>query len=299
MTAPDLTIEGEPAPSRPPRRSPGYDALWIPVLGFCAVLFVLPVIQVIRYSVLAESGEGVTWQWFTKIFSQPAYLQILGTTFWIALVVTALCLVLAYPLSYFLSRLRSGALLTGLMLLVLVPFLTSILVKSYSWLVLLGQYGIVNSALVGLGVPGAPFSLLYNEFGLVVGMTNSLLPFMVLSLTSVMRGIDSSVMLAGASLGASPVQRFRRVLLPLSLPGIGAGCVLTFIVAAGSFVVPALLGGPRQTMIGQIIEQAVQVTLDYRFASALSVVLLVCTVSIYVVGMKAFGRDALVPSTRV
>jgi putative spermidine/putrescine transport system permease protein len=140
--------------------------------------------------------------------------------------------------------------------------------------------------------------MLYNNFGVIVALSAGLCPFMILSLFSVMRGIDRNLFKASSVCGASTLQTFFRVLVPLSAPGISAGCLLTFIMTAGTFVVPALLGGPRQTMVGQLVEEAVTTTLSYNFASALSLILVVATLLIYLAGSKVLRIDRMITTGR-
>jgi putative spermidine/putrescine transport system permease protein len=288
-----MAADNRPAPSSAQIRLGTYDALWVPVLLFMAVLFLWPLVRVVLLS-LTDDRAVLTLAWYQRALGTTLYAQVVWNSISTALVVTACCLVLAYPVAYLMSSLQSRSAVSLLFALVMVPFTTSLLVKSYAWVVLLGQYGLVNQLLVLVHAPGAPYRLLYNETGVVIGMTQVLLPYMVLSLFSVMRGIEVEMLRAAASLGANPVQSFLRVYLPLSLPGIGAGSVLTFILGMGFFVAPALMGGPRETMIAQAIQQGIQATLDYHLAAALSVLLLLVTSIMYVGASRIIGLDRLV-----
>jgi ABC-type spermidine/putrescine transport system permease subunit I len=183
------------------------------------------------------------------------------------------------------------------MIFVLVPFWTSILVRSYAWMVLLGKEGPLNQALVALGIVDQPVQLLNTRFAVYIGMVHVLLPFMILPLYAVMRGIDRSLLRAAENLGARPSQVFRQVFLPLSLPGVAAGCLLVFILALGFYITPALLGGQRDVMISMLIQQ--QVTqLKWGVASALAVVLLVLSLGIYVAFTRILGVQRLFGGTR-
>jgi putative spermidine/putrescine transport system permease protein len=206
-------------------------------------------------------------------------------------------LVLAYPLAYFLARLQPRV-TNVLLVMIVLPFFTSTLVRTYAWMVLLGTQGLVNQALVGLRVPGAPVRLLYNRTGVLIGMSYILLPYMILTLYSVMRGIDRGLLQAAASVGAGPLRAFWRVFLPLSLPGVAAGSLLTFILGLGFFITPALMGGARDTMIAVIIEQQVEQLLDWHFASALSTVLLAVTAVAFVVYDRVVGMERLFEARR-
>jgi ABC-type spermidine/putrescine transport system permease subunit I len=195
------------------------------------------------------------------------------------------CLALGYPLAYVLAtrRPRTAQLL---MIIVVLPFFTSIIVRTYAWMVLLGRNGIVNQYLMTLGFTDKPLLLLYNQGGVVIGMSYVLLPYMVLTVYSVMRSIDPRLVRAAHSLGASRLQAFRRVFLPLSLPGIAGGTLLVFILSLGFFITPALMGGPGDMMIAMLIEREVEITLNWSFASALAVILLALTL----VGFTGYNR---------
>jgi len=169
---------------------------------------------------------------------------------------------------------------------VVLPFFTSIIVRTYAWMVLLGRNGVVNQSLTWLGLTDMPLPLLYNQGGVLIGMTYVLLPYMVLTVYSVMHGIEPGLIRAAHSLGASRWQAFRRVFLPLSLPGIAGGTLLVFILSLGFFITPALMGGPSDVMIAMLIEREVEFTLNWSFASALAVILLMLTL----VGFVGYNR---------
>jgi ABC-type spermidine/putrescine transport system permease subunit I len=184
-----------------------------------------------------------------------------------------------------------------LMILVLIPFWTSILVRSYAWMVLLGQEGLINRLLLAFGLLDEPVQLLNTRLAVYVGMIHILLPFMILPLYSVMRGIDRNLLRAAENLGATPVAVFRRVFLPLSLPGVGAGCLLVFILGLGFYITPALLGGQRDVMISMLIQQQVTL-LKWGIASALALVLLVVALGVYVVFTRLLGVERLYGGAR-
>lgn len=220
-----------------------------------------------------------------------AYLRIIWNTIVLALGVTVTTLLLAYPLAYWMSGLPATK-ANLLMILVLIPLWTSILVRSYAWMVLLGREGPVNSALVSLGVAAEPMQLLHTRLAVYVGMVHILLPFMVLPLYSVMRGIDRNLLRAADNLGASPGRAFRHVFFPLSLPGVAAGCLVVFILALGFYITPALLGGQKDVTIAMLIEQQVS-QLKWGVGSALGLVLLVIALIVYVVFAKVLGVNKL------
>ena len=256
--------------------------LLLPALVLLALLFAYPLLGIVNRSVYKA---GYTLDFYRQIFRVPVYLQVLGATFKVSAVVTIVCLALGYPLAYMLAtrRPRTAQLL---MIIVVLPFFTSIIVRTYAWMVLLGRNGIVNQYLIALGLTDKPLPLLYNQAGVVIGMSYVLLPYMVLTVYSVMRGIDPGLVRAAHSLGASRMQAFRRVFLPLSLPGIAGGTLLVFILSLGFFITPALMGGPGDMMIAMLIEREVEITLNWSFASALAVVLLALTL----VGFAGYNR---------
>jgi putative spermidine/putrescine transport system permease protein len=252
-----------------------YVFLLLPALVTLAALFVYPLLGILFRSVYKT---GYTLDFYRRVFRTPVYLTVVGSTFRTAMVVTLLCLALGYPLAYVLATVRPRW-ARLLALVVVLPFFTSIIVRTYAWMVLLGRQGIVNQSLHALGIVRAPLPLLYNQAGVVIGMTYVLLPFMVLTLASVMRGIDPALVRAAHSLGASRFQAFRRVFLPLSVPGVAGGALLVFILSLGFFITPALMGGPADVMIAMLIEREVEFTLNWSFASALAVILLALTLA--------------------
>ncbi len=272
------------------RRQFGYVALLLPALVLLVVLFVYPIARLLVTSVYAD-GQ-FTLEHYRRIVEVDLYLRVLRTTFVIALQVTGICLALGYPLAYFLASLqpRTGRLL---MILVLIPFWTSILVRTYAWMVLLQRQGVMNRWLLELGLIDEPLRMMYNRIGVLVGMSHVLLPFMVLPTYAVMRGIDRTLLRAAANLGASPVQAFLRVFLPLSLPGVAAGSLLVFILALGFFITPALMGGRTDMMIAQLIETQIRTELNFSFAAALAAVLLVITLVIFAIYNRLLGIDKM------
>jgi len=211
---------------------------------------------------------------------QAAFRAILVRTFEISLVVTLIALLMAYPLSYWLSILPERQ--ANLMLiLVLLPFWTSVLVRIASWIVLLQSNGLVNRLLLWLGATDAPLPLLFNRVGVVIAMVHILLPFMILPLYSVMKTVPVNYMRAAVSLGSSPLHAFVRVYLPQTYPGVAAGCLLVFITSIGYYVTPALLGGPSDQMLSYYVAYYTNVEVNWGMASALGSVLLVTTLVLY------------------
>jgi len=211
-----------------------------------------------------------------------AFFRILMRTFSISAVVTFFCLLLGYPLAYWLSTL-SPRRANILMILVLVPFWTSILVRSAAWIVLLQSNGLVNRSLLELGFINEPLPLLFNRIGVIIAMVHILLPFMILPLYSVMKSVPPTYLRAAVSLGSSPLAAFFRVYVPQTFPGIGAGGLLVFILSIGYYVTPALLGGADDQMLSYYIAQYTNVTVNWGMACALGAVLLSATLVLYAV----------------
>lgn len=281
--------------------------LLIPGLVFLIAFYGYPVA-----SMLLRSVSDPTWGWqnFQPLFearstidvlgaSLPmnAYIRVFGITLQIAIVVTLVTLLLGYPVAYALSSV-SPARANLLMILVLIPFWTSILVRSYAWMVLLGQEGIINEALLAAGVLNEPMKMLNTRLAVYLGMIHILLPFMILPLYAVMRGIDRNLLRAAGNLGAPPSAVFRRIFLPLSLPGIAAGCLLVFILSLGFYITPALLGGQRDIMVSMLIQQQIS-QLNWGFGAALALVLLVIALGIYLLFTRLLGVERVFGSTRV
>ena len=223
---------------------------------------------------------------------QAIYLDIFARTFWMSLVITAICLVLAYPLAYLLANLptRSGNLL---MILVLLPFWTSILVRVAAWIVLLQSGGLINSALMSLGIIEQPLQLVFNRSGVYVAMVHIMLPFMILPIYSVMKGISPSYMRAAVSLGCHPFASFWRVYFPQTLAGVGAGSLLVFILSIGYYITPALLGSPNDQMISYFVAFYTNTTINWGMATALGGLLLAATLVLYVVYSWLVGASKL------
>lgn len=212
--------------------------------------------------------------------SARIYLELYGKTLGMALVITLLCLAMGYPLAYYLAQLpkrRAGVLLV----LVLLPFWTSLLVRTTAWIALLQSNGVVNTLLQVTGLTSGPLDMLYTQFATIIAMTHILLPFMVLPLYSVMRSIDPAYMRAALSLGSSPLKAFIRIYLPLSVPGITAGTLLVFIISVGYYITPALVGGTDGQMISNLIAFHMQQSNNWGLAAALGSLLLALILVLY------------------
>ena len=218
------------------------------------------------------------------------YLQLYSKTLNMALVITLLCALLGYPLAYYLAGLPSNR-ANLLLVLVLLPFWTSLLVRTTSWIALLQTNGVINSFLMGIGLISQPFEMLYTSFATVVAMTHILLPFMILPLYSVMRGIDPSYMRAALSLGEKPIPAFARIYFPMTLPGLSAGALLVFIISVGYYITPALVGGTDGQMISNIIAFHMQRSNNWELAAALGSLLLGLILLLYWVYDRFVGAS--------
>jgi len=244
-----------------------------PAAVLLLVVFVYPV-----FWLLLRSFSDPVWglQNFRILIDRPVYLRALWNTVVVSGTVTFFCLLLGYPLAYTIAN--AGPKLRRLLVFaVLIPFWTSLLVRTFAWMVLLQQKGLINQTLLQLGLIDRPLTLIYNRMGVIIGMVHILLPFMILPLYSVLTRIDPGYTSAAASLGAPPVRNFLRVYLPLSLPGVLTGTVLVFVIGLGYYITPALLGGPGDTMIAQLIETQVAEFGRWGLAGALALILLLGT----------------------
>ncbi|MBI1777931.1 MAG: ABC transporter permease [Proteobacteria bacterium] len=258
--------------------------LVVPALAVIVLVVALPIAWMFVLSFLGEDGR-FTLENYQIFFTRGGYLGVIGTTFEVSVVVALLTLLLGYPVTYLLVGL-SRRLATFALLAIMLPYLTSILVRTYAWLVLLGRRGIVNSTLMSLGWIDDPLPLLYNLTGTVVGMVHIMLPLLVLPLYGSMKSIDPNLMRAASNLGASPLAAFWRVYFRLSLPGVAAGTFLVFVSCLGFFITPAILGGGRVVMMAQQIAKAVAVGSHFGVASALGVGLLTTTVTVLMLGRR-------------
>jgi putative spermidine/putrescine transport system permease protein/spermidine/putrescine transport system permease protein len=250
-------------------------ALVAPALLLVTVVALVPILILLFLSFVDESG-ALTWANYLRLFEGHVYARVFATTFRISLLTTAICAAVSVPASYMLSRLEektANLLLIGVM----VPLWTSVLVRTYAWMVILQRGGLVNHAGMALGLWDAPLRLTLNETGVLIGTVHIMLPYMILPVYSAMRKIDPWMSLAAASLGASPARSFVTVFLPLAAPGIVAGALVTFVLCLGFYVVPEVLGGGKVAMIALQAAKDVQVFYNWGAAAALGVVLLVIT----------------------
>ena len=246
--------------------------------------FILPMVYILIRT-LTENGTAD----FTEFFTDPFYLDILWTTIRVSLVSTAVSLLLGYPTAYYMAR-TTSRLKQAMVIVILFPFLVSAVVRSYGWMVILGTKGLLNQLLLGLGLISEPLKLLNTEAAVIIGMIHLLIPYMILSLVGVLQSIDPNVEYAAYSLGASPMTTFRKVVFPLSTPGIISGCVLVFTMSMTSYVTPKLLGGSKFRMMATMVVQEINVNFDWGAASAISYILLAVILAVQVVVVLVTGR---------
>ncbi len=263
----------------------------LPALGLLAVCFFAPVGWFLS-SALSEApsiAAGVAKA--MELVTSPVSVRVIYNTLFIAVVVTGVTLLIGYPISYMLTRLK-GLAFNLLLACVIVPYFTSVVVRTYAWMVLLGRNGVINQVLVSSQIAARPFEFMYNTLGVVIGMTYVLLPYMVLTLFTAMRGLDPNLLQAAAGMGASALSIFRRVFFPLTLPGVTAGSLIVFMLAIGYFITPALMGGARDMMIGQLIEREVEMNQNWFASAVLTLLLLVVILSLYGVYRRLGGNRA-------
>lgn len=262
--------------------------LTLPALLIVGLLMVLPIGWLLSMSFVGQDGS-IGLENYVLFFSEAVYREMFINTFIIAFVVTVFCLILGYPVAYLMAILPSPW--SGfLMLLVLMPFWTSGLVRTFSWLIILQRNGLVNQMLVWMGAIERPIALVHNMTGTIIGMVHIMVPFLILPLYASMKAIDLNLMRAAANLGSTPAHAFRRVYLPLTIPGLVAGTIMVFVMCLGFYVTPALLGGGKIKMIAQRIEESLALYPTWGPAAALAVLLLVMTAICLVVSLLLVRR---------
>jgi len=287
----------------------GLAVLLAPVTLYLGIFFIGPLIIIAVFSFL-EPGlyGGVVWNFyhwnFGRVFGwaddvteffEPVYLEILVRSLGLALLTVVLTLVVTYPVAFWVSRLPSRWRMLFL-LLVTLPFFTSLIVRLYAWLMILRPSGVLNSLLSGLGYSGQPVDLLYTKEAVIIGMVYVMIPFMFLPVFASVEALDRRLVEASADLGARPLQTFRKVILPQTMPGIMGGSVIVFIPSVGNFVVPDILGGAKTLMIGNMIEQQFLSARNWPFGSALSMIVMAVVLTImliYVSRASRLGGNAL------
>lgn len=275
---------------RPVKRSWRPVLMGAPLVILLVVMLVYPVGQLLLQSI--HNATGFNLGEYRRLFATPVYLDVLMITLKISLWTTFFSVLSAYPVAYLISSLR-GRRKNALLFWVLLSFWTSFLVRTFAWVVLLGRNGVINDFLMAVGLIHQPLNLLYNLGAVVVGMVHALMPLAVLTMLSVMENIDGNLPRAAATLGARPGTAFWKIYFPLSMPGVAAAALMVFVTAIGFFITPALLGGRHQTMITQLIIDQVLQALNWGFAGAISVLLLVVVLIVFLVYDKLVGLSTM------
>jgi spermidine/putrescine transport system permease protein len=281
-TAIHSTTSSQPAALPHSRRSKDYSKLWTigPVTLWMVIFFLVPLLLVLAVSFFTRSSFGgielpLTVANYVRFFD-PLYFKILWVSCVLAFATTVLCLIFGYPFAYIIAR-SPARYRNILLLLIIVPFWTNSLIRTYAWIVLLRTEGVINTVLLQLGLIDQPLPLLYNETAVLIGLVYTMLPFMILPLYASIEKLDRSLLEAASDLGAKPRQVFWRVTLPLTSPGIMAGSLLVFIPSLGLFFIPDLMGGSKAVLIGNLIKNQFLTARDWPFGSASSIILMVLT----------------------
>lgn len=261
----------------------------LPALVLISLFFVVPVVALLLRSV-TEPVLG--WQNYAALFGDGTYMRIFFNTFLVASVVTIVTVIVAFPVAWMLAIMPPalGSIVFGVIIL---SMWTNLLARTYAWMVLLQRTGVINRTLMAMGIIHEPLPLINNLTGVTIGMVYIMLPFMILPLVGTLRAIDPMILRAASLCGASPFAAFRRILLPLSLPGIAAGGLMVFVMSLGYFVTPALLGGTSNMMLAEMIAQMIQSLLNWGLGSAAAFILLVFTMALYAVQLRFVGAKRL------
>lgn len=265
--------------------------LTMPYLVLVGAMIIIPIGWLFFLSFIGRDGS-FSFENYERMLNSRAYLRIFMTTFKISMLTTLFCALLGYPLAYFMSQIsRKWASIC--MIGVLISFWTSLLVRTYAWLVLLQKKGLVNDIAIDLGLIAEPIKFVHNTSGTLIGMVHIMLPFLILPLYANMRAIDSHCIKAASSLGATPTRAFWTVFFPLSIPGLLAGLLIVFVLCLGFYVTPAVLGGGKVIMAAMKISSNIELYFSWGAASALGVVLLVVTMIILFIASKLVSLDQL------
>ena len=270
------------------RERAGLLSLVSPALLLVTVIMVLPVGWLFYLSLLSDGGS-FSLEHYRRMWEQPSYARTFWVTFEVSLLTTGICILLGYPLTYFLSELPKRA-ANLCMIAVLLPLWTSLLVRTYAWLVLLQRRGLINSWGMELGLWDQPLTLVHNLTGTLIGTVHVMLPFIVLPLYAGMRGINRDYLKAAANLGASPMRTFWQIFFPLSMPALATGSLIVFILCLGFYITPAVLGGGKVIMVASRIANDIEIFFNWGAASALGVVLLVLTLLLILAASRLFRR---------
>lgn len=279
-----------------PSRSSTFVRSWgiWPAILLLLLVLVIPTTRLLGSSFVDSSG-AFSWEHYTRLFSTTLYLNVLANTFTISFWTTLVCLLAGYPVAYHLATTNAG-LRQILIIGVLVPFWTSVLIRSFAWIIILGRRGVLNQTLEALGLNGV--DMIYGFWSVLIGLTQAMLPMAILTMLAVMQQIDRNFQNAAATLGARGAHVFWRIYFPLSLPGVSAAGLLVFVSSLGFFVTPVLLGSPRETMIAQLIVVQIDEMLNWGFAGAIAVLLLVASLIVFYLFDLVVGIGSLAGERR-
>jgi spermidine/putrescine transport system permease protein len=280
------------------RRTPWL--LLSPSLTTISLLLIVPMMFIVVYSFWLRTATGADQVGFyldnwIEVLGDRFYRDILFQTFLIAFYTTVICAVVGYIPAYFVANTRMSS-KAFLLILLMLPFWISYIIRTMSWINILGTSGALNTLLLSLGIIDDPIQMLYNQQTVVLGLVHYLLPFMILNVYVSLDGIDKNLTEAAQSLGCTGWQAFREVTLPLSLPGLGAGSLLCFVLAAGTYITPVVLGGPRDAMFANLVFEAIVTQLNWPLGSALSLVLLALLGALVVIYTRYLGIDQIAKS---
>ena len=256
----------------------------LPYIVWSAVMIILPMLLIVMYAFTQKGNDVLTFritlQNFVRFFSDPIFLEVLKRSLWVAVLTTVLCLVLGYPVAYIIAQ-ADGRKKMLLVLLITIPMWINMLVRTYAWVGILQDKGLINTILGWFGL--GPVSLIYTDFAVILGMVYNFIPFMILQIYTSLTKMDKSYLEAASDLGANKVQSFLRISLPLSLPGVLSGITLVFLPAVSSFFIPKMLGGGQYVLIGNVIESQFLTSGNWNFGSAISLIMaVIIMISLYV-----------------
>ncbi|MGM9518777.1 MAG: ABC transporter permease [Acidaminococcus sp.] len=265
--------------------------LVLPAMGWLGLFFALPLLIVVVVSFASRTAYGqVVFHWTLENYIQflePLYLKIFVFTLGTAFLTTLLTFAMGYPVAYTIAMILPKKWQQAGIILVMIPFWINFLIRSYSWVIILRAHGLINSFLMSIGAIKVPLSLLYNNTAVLIGMVYGLLPFMVLPIYVSLEQMDKRLLEAASDLGAPPLTAFRKITLPLTLPGVAAGSILVFISSLGMFVVPDIMGGAKSSLMGNVIQNQFLSARDWPFGSALSIILALLSLIMIVLYYKA------------
>jgi ABC-type spermidine/putrescine transport system permease subunit I len=260
-------------------------SLILPAFLLLVLLFVAPLVWFFAQVLMTQGGLSGLFEHAAKVLTSKSVIYAIVTTNWISLWVTVLTLLISYPIAYYLVSHKDYRFII-VIFCIIVPYFTSVIVRTYSWMVLLGRHGIINEWLSFFGIIGHPLPLMYNMTGVLIGMIYVMLPYMVLTLFSAMKAIDPNLTQAAQGLGATGFYTFSRIYFPLSFHGVISGSLIVFILSVGFFITPDLMGGHSDVMIAMLIDRSVEVTFNWTSAALMSLILLIVTLILYTIYYK-------------